>query len=520
MKNKSTHDRVAHARLLIVMALSLAASLPAQAAFNPAVAKKLDVDVPLDYLSADLNDDGASDLVVAGDTASGSRLNILIGDSVGELKIEHEELFTAPFGSVTLGDVNNDGTPDLLVHLAKSPGQSDSVCGTSGDNVVLLGSVFEGLPQYTLGSCFDGDYVQAFDANADGNDDLLVDSRVLLSNADGTFTQSQDFGTTTELQISDVNGDGIPDVYVDAMQAFCGNGDGTFLACDSINSVIGGLLDMNGDDASDVVTAIPTAYVQQAYTVTLFNFCGGGRTFYKSGSGRGSGRYRPWRPASGVACRGTATRYRDIVTRTAIEVTLNLGQGVTSTLVSQDVDGIIQSIHVQDINGDGVMDVLASLGGTSLMLFRGKGDGSLGTPEPISSTHGGSALFMDDWNGDGLPDIGWFYVPPDTDPELQVMFQVLADSDADGLRDDDETYLYGTDPNLPDSDGDGMDDNYEVSNGLDPRSDDTALDKDLDGFSNLQEHDAGTDPSDPASHPGLSRAAALILWTIRPLLLE
>jgi len=49
------------------------------------------------------------------------------------------------------------------------------------------------------------------------------------------------------------------------------------------------------------------------------------------------------------------------------------------------------------------------------------------------------------------------------------------DSDTDGLSDWDEVNLYGTDPYLPDTDGDGMEDGMEIAKGsdpLDPDSDD------------------------------------------------
>jgi hypothetical protein len=44
----------------------------------------------------------------------------------------------------------------------------------------------------------------------------------------------------------------------------------------------------------------------------------------------------------------------------------------------------------------------------------------------------------------------------------------LKDSDVDGLTDDAEIHVYHTDPNNPDTDGDGFDDGYEVANHTDP----------------------------------------------------
>lgn len=44
------------------------------------------------------------------------------------------------------------------------------------------------------------------------------------------------------------------------------------------------------------------------------------------------------------------------------------------------------------------------------------------------------------------------------------------DTDGDGLRDGDEVLLHGSNPLLPDSDGDGFTDGFEVSTGFDPTS--------------------------------------------------
>ncbi len=65
------------------------------------------------------------------------------------------------------------------------------------------------------------------------------------------------------------------------------------------------------------------------------------------------------------------------------------------------------------------------------------------------------------------------------------------DSDGDGLTDQDELDLYGTDPGLADTDGDGLDDGDEIDAGTDPLD----ADSDDDGLGDGDEIEAGTDPN-------------------------
>jgi len=79
------------------------------------------------------------------------------------------------------------------------------------------------------------------------------------------------------------------------------------------------------------------------------------------------------------------------------------------------------------------------------------------------------------------------------------------DSDSDTLSDFDEYSVYGTSPATPDSDGDVMDDAYELSHGFDPLDGaDGQLDADGDSFSNTDEYLEGTDPNDGDSKPEVS----------------
>ena len=92
------------------------------------------------------------------------------------------------------------------------------------------------------------------------------------------------------------------------------------------------------------------------------------------------------------------------------------------------------------------------------------------------------------------------YTIPVTPPPSPV------DTDGDGLNDDDEIDIYGTDPNKADSDGDGMDDGDELAFWGDNWSDDS----DNDGLVNLVDPDSDNDgyldgtsppPPSPSSLP-------------------
>jgi hypothetical protein len=94
-----------------------------------------------------------------------------------------------------------------------------------------------------------------------------------------------------------------------------------------------------------------------------------------------------------------------------------------------------------------------------------------------------------DTDGDGMDD-GW---------EIAYGFNPLLyadggfDFDSDGLSNVSE-YQHGTEPDVPDTDTDGMPDGWEVAGRLDPLTDDTTGDPDGDGVNNLAEYQGGTHP--------------------------
>jgi gliding motility-associated-like protein len=131
------------------------------------------------------------------------------------------------------------------------------------------------------------------------------------------------------------------------------------------------------------------------------------------------------------------------------------------------------------------------------------GDGISNTDEGLIGTDPNNP----DTDGDGINDgTEVTNVSDPLDPCSPNLNSANCDSDGDGITNPNETLL-GTDPNNPDTDGDGINDGTEVTNGsnpLDPcdpvsTSLDCTLDSDGDGISNAQEGVIGTDPNNPDS---------------------
>jgi hypothetical protein len=117
----------------------------------------------------------------------------------------------------------------------------------------------------------------------------------------------------------------------------------------------------------------------------------------------------------------------------------------------------------------------------------------------------------DDLDNDGMPD--WWEDLYGTD---KTTFDAHQDPDSDEL-DNIEEYYNSTRPLSDDSEdlngdgtpnGYGMPDGWEVGYGLNPLVDDANVDLDLDSYTNLEEYNAGTDPTDPESYPGHPGKAA------------
>ena len=142
-------------------------------------------------------------------------------------------------------------------------------------------------------------------------------------------------------------------------------------------------------------------------------------------------------------------------------------------------------------------------------------------PVPVRSTNGGIQFAMND-------DVSYMIVPSSQANAIEAAFKNVQDGGPDsggsGNLDSDGDGVFDTADNCvnvsnadqadhdndgqgnvcdPDDDNDTLPDTYEVANNLNPlNAADAGQDADNDGFSNLEEFQAGTNPQDPASNPG------------------
>lgn len=202
----------------------------------------------------------------------------------------------------------------------------------------------------------------------------------------------------------------------------------------------------------------------------------------------------------------TPTTRPDVVAQSISAVTTNLAGTITITASANDTeDGNITSNIRWSVNNV----AQATTGGT--FVFQPTGVGRMIIRATITDSAGATdvtGVVVDvidaDDDGDGILTLDEIAIG--TDP-------YNPDTDGDGLLDGAEVNTHHSNPLLADSDRDGMGDAYEVANGFLVLTDDAGSDADNDGYGNLEEMRASTNPNSAASAP--ARRFALLSTTDR-----
>ncbi|WNG18556.1 FG-GAP-like repeat-containing protein [Cystobacter fuscus] len=319
---------------------------------------------------------------------------------------------TRPFG-VAVGDVNNDGKPDVAFTLITS--DLVSVQLGNGDGTFGAASTF------AVGS--NPKFVEIADFNGDGNADLAVSGgtvathyvSILLGNGDGTFQGRANYNVNSfdpsGAAVADFNGDGKLDIATanfvgSTVSILLGNGDGTFqsavtyLMLGTPNSVAAA--DLNGDGKLDLVTG---NYNGRNVGVLLGNGDGtfqpavtiiislGGRFVQAAAVGDLNGDGKP-----DVA----ASLFNDKL----VSVLIGNGDGTFQSAIDYPVANGAGDLKIADFNGDGRADIAGTLYGSNAVgVLLGNGDGTLQSASNFAVGTGPFYMAVGDLNGDGKRDI-------------------------------------------------------------------------------------------------------------------
>ncbi|VTR93051.1 Hemolysin-type calcium-binding region domain protein OS=Rhodopirellula maiorica SM1 GN=RMSM_03614 PE=4 SV=1: VCBS: VCBS [Gemmata massiliana] len=201
-------------------------------------------------------------LLVSGAGGSGGRISIYNAD--GSVKVTLTP-FAGFAGSVVTanGDVNNDGTPDVIVGTAAGPAHVKVFDGATGTELFSF---------LAFGGYLGGTRVASGDVNNDGVDDIIVGSATGASHVkvfDGTtgatirsfFAFADNNGVT--VGSGDINGDGFDDIIVGAaagsslVRVFNGQNATQLLQFEAFAGFTGGINvaggDLDGNGRSEVL---------------------------------------------------------------------------------------------------------------------------------------------------------------------------------------------------------------------------------------------------------------------------
>jgi hypothetical protein len=225
-------------------------------------------------VAADFNGDGKLDLALAWSPYNTginvtSSVFILLGKGDGTFGSPMTAMTAPGFFTITTGDFNKDGAPDVAIATDGSLG------GTPSGVTILLG---KGDGTFTAGATVPltivGYSLVAADFNRDGKLDLAVTTAnpsapyggfvVLLGMGNGTFQEPALYpSSSSNLREADLNGDGIPDLVSGSIYGapggfgyFLGNGDGSFQPEIQLGPPWGPIVaaDLNGDGQVDIAS--------------------------------------------------------------------------------------------------------------------------------------------------------------------------------------------------------------------------------------------------------------------------
>jgi hypothetical protein len=350
----------------------------------------------------DLNNDGKLDLVMSSVFNGGAA--VLLGNGDGTFQpVEAYSTGGQPY-YFAVADVNGDGNTDLAV--VDSSGYVTILLGNGNGTFSPRKNLLPGNTQYNMNSVVIADF------NSDGKPDAVDSTQlglaVLLGKGNGSFGQPQVISPTHGTAFSyvaagDFNGDGHLDLIGDGTTFLPGKGDGTFGTQVQVNSDFNirsfAVGDFNGDGHLDLLDVGNGFVESQPLQMLLGNGDGTFRTALRS-----------WNltsiPDKVIAADFNHDGKLDLaltVNPNGVAILLGNGSGSFALPVIYATDSLPNGLTAADVNGDGIVDLIAT--GSSIDVFLGKGDGTF--PNRVDYPIGGfpEQVATGDFNGDGKLDI-------------------------------------------------------------------------------------------------------------------
>ncbi|MDE2149913.1 MAG: VCBS repeat-containing protein [Gammaproteobacteria bacterium] len=386
--------------------------------------------------AADLNGDGLTDIVVADNQASGSNRGgvwVFLAQPGGGYDAPGFYATASQPYTVAIGDLDADGHPDIVTgNDGSATANQVSVLINNGDGTFKTHVDDSPQPAAT----FTADAVTVADATGDGLADVVLDASdstvyVIPGSGAGSLNTAAVQALTLTgssadgygVAVTDVNGDGVPDLVVtngcsaagtaDTVDVFIGRAGQPFSAAPSQHLSVGAcptvaIADINRDGAADVVVVNRHDASAQVLLDTAGSLLDSGTTYALAG-----GTLPAWARAADVDGDGKLDILAANAGSDSVGVLYGNGDGSfdpSPAIIPTGFDAA--DVAAADANGDGRLELIAldrSAGG--LVVARNLGKRSfLSYLDHTYQDGGGNGkqaadMASADFNGDGKPDV-------------------------------------------------------------------------------------------------------------------
>ena len=270
-------------------------------------------------------------------------------------------------------------------------------------------------------------------------DDKLSRLTVLRFNTIGVAVGSTELiaaNGARAMAVADFNGDGIADIVVPFMVSggasgigvFLSRADGTFGAA----TIYGGytsfatrfnttvaIEDLNGDGRLDIVAMGPAD--RNNSSANVYSLLGAGAGVFAAGPSSGS----LSSSSDFVLADFNGDRRVDLLSGNG---ELMSGTGTGAFLAPTSVGARGNNFALGDLDDDGKLDVVARTTGNSITVYKGNGDGTFAIGASYAGIRGAKHLHLVDLNGDGMLDVVVGLVGPGVygpNPLSETMMQFL-----------------------------------------------------------------------------------------------